>query len=73
MFNLIARRIDRIRVRATLKPHRPSTETSGVLWIRDRRFESFLASQHHTIVRSRLMDEGAGTSLQPLTVLELWP
>ena len=34
MFNLIARRIDRIRVRATLRSHRPSAGTSGVLWIR---------------------------------------
>jgi hypothetical protein len=31
MFNLIARRIDRIRVRAMLKSHQPSAETSGVL------------------------------------------
>jgi len=45
MFNLIARRIDRIRVRATLKSHqrRPNRwESSGS---GDRRFESFLASQ----------------------------
>ncbi len=34
MFNLIARRNNEIRVRATLKSHRPSAETSGVLWIR---------------------------------------
>jgi len=45
MFNLIARRIDRIRVRVTLKSHRQRVnrwESSGS---RDRRFESFLASQ----------------------------
>jgi hypothetical protein len=34
MFNLTARRIDSIRVRATLKWHRPTAITSGVLWIR---------------------------------------
>ena len=33
MFNLIAHRTHRIRVRATLKPHRPATNTLGVLWI----------------------------------------
>src|SRR4029079_14449151 len=45
MFNLIARRIDRIRVRVTLKSHRQRVnrwESSGS---GDRRFESFLASQ----------------------------
>ena len=48
MFNLIARRTNGNRVRATLKAHRGSSETSGVLWIRGRRFESFLASHTTT-------------------------
>ena len=33
MFNLIARRIDRIRVRPTLRSHRSTLKSSGVLWI----------------------------------------
>jgi hypothetical protein len=34
MFNLITRRTDRIRVRATLKSHQRSLKSLGVLWIR---------------------------------------
>jgi hypothetical protein len=52
MFNLIARRIDRNRVRATLnrtddRQKRRESSGSG-----DRRFESFLASQHHNLLSS---------------------
>jgi hypothetical protein len=64
MFNLIARQIDRVRLRATLRTHRQSAETSGVLWIRKSRFESFLAS-HTTrsgFTASRVVVNGPPTS-----------
>ena len=45
MFNLIARRIDRIRVRATLRSHRPTGKNVGSpLDKLDTRCESVLAS-----------------------------
>jgi hypothetical protein len=46
MYNLIARRNDRSRVRATLRSHRPTVKSLGASGSGDRRFESFLASQH---------------------------
>jgi hypothetical protein len=45
MFNLIARRIHRIRVRVTLRPRRRSAKSLESSGSGDRRFESFLASQ----------------------------
>jgi len=41
MFNLIARRNDNIRVRATLSSHRPSTNVGSPLDKLDSPFESF--------------------------------